>query len=433
MKKQQVIKIYHKGQKRLMLIKEVKDDILRLLEITSKKDSENKGYIKINKTKENNFKYSTNIDCQNIYTASKDIKIYPTNINISDNVFNKILEKVLYFKNNNELNIYDIDKLFEEQDEYINIVNNIENILKNYEQNPGLMAEYIMFRSKFYNFSDRNVILIKFQNPYSTFVASYKGWQDIGYKVIKGQKAIRILRPIENIFFMRDDEKIEIKKATRDEIVLIEKGEIKTIKETSFVRYSVFDISQTDCPKEDYPKIYSKGYASTSHLEMYNKLSKYISNLGFTILEKELTSISLCVYYDKFTDEIVLNTNLEDSQKLSTLLHEVSHAIMHKTIKEDKAIKELEAEMLACSLLHKFGFELEDSNKLYIKKYYEKVKDISENDISFYFRKIKKAYDFFIENFEKYMLVNNISIEITNKKEQNEDKKLINENFMLQI
>ena len=58
---------------------------------------------------------------------------------------------------------------------------------------------YLSTMSKFHNYSFNNTLLIAMQKPEATLVAGYKAWQkNFERHVNKGEKAIRILAPLQN-------------------------------------------------------------------------------------------------------------------------------------------------------------------------------------------------------------------------------------------
>src|SRR5260370_3370302 len=53
----------------------------------------------------------------------------------------------------------------------------------------------LTFESRFHQYSANNIWLIALQCPHAERVAGYRAWEQLGYHVAKGQKAIRILAP----------------------------------------------------------------------------------------------------------------------------------------------------------------------------------------------------------------------------------------------
>jgi hypothetical protein len=53
----------------------------------------------------------------------------------------------------------------------------------------------LTFEARFHQYSANNIWLIALQYPHAERVAGYRAWEQLGYHVAKGQKAIRILAP----------------------------------------------------------------------------------------------------------------------------------------------------------------------------------------------------------------------------------------------
>ena len=93
--------------------------------------------------------------------------------------------------------------------------------LDKFFRSPEDIREYIDFASQFYNYSNRNQMLIANQNDGATIVAPYKKWQQLDAQVMKGEKAIKIMVPSERKTFVRhngeDKNVVPISKATAEE------------------------------------------------------------------------------------------------------------------------------------------------------------------------------------------------------------------------
>ena len=69
----------------------------------------------------------------------------------------------------------------------------------------GLTA-YLTAMGRFHNYSFGNILEIARQKPDATRVAGMYAWNQLGRKVIKGQKGIRILAPMIGIRKKKDSE-----------------------------------------------------------------------------------------------------------------------------------------------------------------------------------------------------------------------------------
>ena len=247
----------------------------------------------------------------------------------------------------------------------------LDNLIEGYKKNPEDITELLAFKSRFYNYSMNNNILIYNQNPYATFVASFEEWKKKGYRVKNGQHGIKIIFPIRTEIFEvgeKDGKKQyrRVADASPEEKALIESGNLKPFFTTRFGVGHVFDISQTDCPQEDYPKIYHMGFASDQHAALYEIVKQFVTEKGFPVNEVDLQSIALRGQFFPNTGEIQISDKLNDTEKLSTLTHEFGHALLHSdpaSREKVTSIKELEADCISIMLQQEFGINLTDSRK----------------------------------------------------------------------
>ncbi len=261
----------------------------------------------------------------------------------------------------------------------------VENILKSFKESPENVIEYLKFCSKFYNYSDRNNRLIMAQNKYASFVGSFSYFQKLGYRVKKGEKSIKILAPYEIKFVKLEDNSLKpLSSFTKEEQKEYLKSPDMIIKKKGFKYVSVFDISQTDCPKEDYPKIIGIGYSSNHHNKLYNILKQYSISKGIDVIEQSLNSITLKGKYTPSYNQITINNMLEDTQKLSVLTHELGHAILHNDNENKNKSSyqiELEADCFSILMYSRLGLDIEDSIKGHLINQYEKCRSDNNFDI----------------------------------------------------
>src|SRR5690606_16589364 len=111
----------------------------------------------------------------------------------------------------------------------------------------GKYADYLKVMSRFHRYSLNNTLLIALQNPEASLVAGYHAWQKrFQRQVLKGEKAIRIIAPVQDKRLV-EKEKIDpqTKKPVLDSLgnPVIEEEEV-TVKRFRVV--PVFDVSQTE-------------------------------------------------------------------------------------------------------------------------------------------------------------------------------------------
>lgn len=301
----------------------------------------------------------------------------------------------------------DISRRSLTKDEFNQLTSEIKDIAKTYQSDPDLLTDYLAFKAQFYQYSPTNTMLIYQQNPNATFVASFTKWKQLGYNIKRGQHHIKISRPIEISKFPREVNGktvwTDIKYASPEEKAKIADGLLEVQKTTKFIPHQVFDISQTDCPVEDYPKFYNMGHPDMEQQQLYECIKQYAKESGFTVTEEDLSSISLHGYYNPQDDSIHINSLLEDSGRLETMCHELAHGVLHKTSTQPTEIKELEAESFSAMLKRKMGFPVSEESKRYIKQYAIKCNSLTNAkfDMSKTLDRLSKTFNHVTKGIEE--------------------------------
>lgn len=246
--------------------------------------------------------------------------------------------------------------------------NKVIECAKNFHQHPEKIVEFLEFQSRFYRYSTNNTMLIQMQNQGAVFCGSFKYFKDKGYSVKKGEKGMQILVPTLKTFLkLSGDEKIPLSEATKEQKQAYKEGKIDSYKKLYFKVGTVFDISQTNCPKEDYPKLLDLGYSSEQHADLYEKLKEFSENeLNCPVKSDAYSSVAMRGFYSPKYNHIMISGNFDDTTKLSILSHELGHAMMHNTEElagESRSVlqKEFEADAVSIMLYNKFGLEISDS------------------------------------------------------------------------
>ena len=292
------------------------------------------------------------------------------------------------------------DAFYRQKDKLLEIRQTLKSVIDGYKEDPDKIAELLEFKSRFWNYSLNNSILILSQNSAATFVASYRGWQQKGYHVRKGQHGIKVLYPIriELIPLGIKDGKQQYRRvshATPEEKAQIAAGKLKTVTYTRFGVGTVFDISQTDCPPEDYPRFYSMGYSSKQHAELYQAVKQFAESKGVPVKETDLHSISLRGAFYPKENVIRISDKLNDTERLSTLTHELGHALMHSSkdaLKLPTPVAELEADAISIMLQKHFGIDLTDSRKRHLTDNYRACAKLKDFDLTAVLKAVNKAY-----------------------------------------
>ncbi|WP_158276022.1 ImmA/IrrE family metallo-endopeptidase [Clostridium perfringens] len=262
----------------------------------------------------------------------------------------------------------DIDLLVKQADEKIDKVFSSPNDLK----------EYLSFMAKFHNYSYRNSILIEEQFRGAVAVGSFAFWKEKGYSVNKGEKGIKILVPtkIGDRFIAEDGTMKLISKASEKEKQLIKSGELETLEGAiKFKQGYVFDVSQTNMPSSELPKIFPNKWLEgdvKNYKAFYKSLENVASKIGVKIIEpKSELGLVKGVSYTS-TREVALNPRNSELQNVKTLIHELAHAKLHTVETRDnytKAEKEFQAEMVALSVSSYFGINTEEYSLRYLSEW----------------------------------------------------------------
>ena len=298
----------------------------------------------------------------------------------------------------------------------------LKELAASYREDPEILAELYQFSSRFYNYSPNNQKLIYIQNPHATFVGSYKFWNDQGYRVQPGKgSGMAIFVPVHTTYAEIPDPnapgKMTMTKISKikDKDILsdIKAGKIKTQKVLHFGKGHVFDISRTTCPKEDYPKYYHMGYDSQEHAQICKSFGEFLKKEMETDVQyTDVESIGLRGLNKVGQHHIIINEKLNDTERLSTLLHEGAHQLMHQDMENcDKTTYEIEfeADSLAIMLQSRYDIPIEQGRKRHIANHYNNIRtfyqkqdpgNLSQED--FINQKVDAAVDHAMHTFYVY-------------------------------
>lgn len=293
----------------------------------------------------------------------------------------------------------------------------IQEIAENWQEKPEIIADFLAFSSRFYRYSARNMMLVYRQNPNATFLDSFNGWRK-KYPVKRGEHGLKILVPTPVTLFERDGELVQLKHATKEERAAVESGAIETRQAMYFSVGTVFDISQTTCPVEEYPSFYHMGYEDMDSRKLLNSIIEYAEKeLSCPVYFSNLQSISLRGEYSPIGHYISINEKLKDSERVSTLIHELGHALLHHRENRDHTAtvtqRELEADMLALMAQSRLGMEITEGRARHLAGHYrafmaeQKVEIESEKKKDGVFlpiiNRVFQRFDEAWGNMEKYL------------------------------
>jgi len=201
---------------------------------------------------------------------------------------------------------------------------------------------YLDFQSRFHHYSFGNVLLIAAQCHEATQVAGFRAWQKMDRFVRKGEKAIFILAPM--VYKNAD--------ATEGDDDRVLRG---------FKWVPVFDVGQTD--GEELPSICNR-LAGDDPSGLFAQLVAVAQSIGYTVEDAELSgSTNGDCSFDLRRIRVEISNS--SAQRVKTLAHEISHAILHEDFK-NRRLAELEAESTAYVVCASLGLNSEDYSFGYV-------------------------------------------------------------------
>jgi antirestriction protein ArdC len=243
------------------------------------------------------------------------------------------------------------------------IAANVRSLIEQLEAgHSDALTAYLNAMSRFHNYSFGNVLEIARQRSTATKVAGMYAWNQLGRRVKKGEKGIRILAPIIGIKRKRDDEaeKNITKQNTR---VLV-----------GFRNAYVFDVEQTE--GVELPSM-REVYGDVG--ENYDRLIAFIERQGIELVFTENIAPALGMSYG---GRIAILPGQSKTETFSTLVHEVSHELLHKAERRTlttKVVRETEAEAIAFVVGKAVGLEAGTASADYIALYHGNASLLTES------------------------------------------------------
>ncbi|WP_373270378.1 ArdC-like ssDNA-binding domain-containing protein [Brevibacterium aurantiacum] len=220
----------------------------------------------------------------------------------------------------------------------------------------------LAFAARFRSRSFNNTLLIWVQHeanhsagrvpePFPSFVAGYRQWQQLGRQVQKGQPGLQIFAPVTGRFASASPTDAESwRRLERSEKP--RPGEVVRSRMIAAKPAYVWDASQTDgdpIPEPPAPKLL-EGEAPTG---LWEGLSTQVVAAGFRVLR--VPHEGMIHGANGMTDwgarTVAVRENLDPAAQVKTLAHELGHVLLHNPDDEDarhhRGIGEVEAESVA--------------------------------------------------------------------------------------
>ena len=234
------------------------------------------------------------------------------------------------------------------------IAANVQSLIEQLEAgHSDALTAYLNAISRFHSYSFGNVLEIARQSPTATKVAGMYAWNQLGRRVKKGEKGIRILAPIIGIKRKSDEE------AEKD----ITKQNTRVL--VGFRNAYVFDVEQTE--GVELPAM-REVYGDVG--ENHDRLVSFIERQGIQLVFTEKIAPALGMSYG---GRIAILPGLSKAETFATLLHELAHEMLHKTERRTtttKVVRETEAESIAFVVGKAVGLEAGTASADYIALYH---------------------------------------------------------------
>jgi hypothetical protein len=243
------------------------------------------------------------------------------------------------------------------------IAANVKSLIEQLEAgHSDALTAYLDAMSRFHNYSFGNVLEIARQSPSATRVAGLYAWNQLGRKVKKGERGIRILAPIIGIKRKKDEdaEKDITKQNTR---VLV-----------GFRNAYVFDVAQTE--GVELPAM-REIYGDVG--ENHDRLVSFIERQGIELVFTENIRPALGMSYG---GRIAILPGQSKAETFATLVHELAHEMLHKAERRTtttKVVRETEAEAIAFVVGKAVGLESGSASADYIHLYHGNASLLAES------------------------------------------------------
>ena len=227
----------------------------------------------------------------------------------------------------------------------------------------GLTA-YLTAMGRFHNYSFGNILEIARQKPDATRVAGLYAWNQLGRKVSKGQKGIRILAPMIGTRRKKDTESTSKDPAAVNKPVLV-----------GFRAVYVFDVSQTEGAELPAFTERTKGDVG----EYRERLIDFTIAQGIQLEFKDSIAPALGMSYG---GRIAILPGQEPAEEFSTLVHELAHEMLHKAERRTattKTVRETEAEAIAFVVSQTIGLDAGRASADYIHLYHGNAALLTES------------------------------------------------------
>jgi antirestriction protein ArdC len=219
------------------------------------------------------------------------------------------------------------------------------------------LSAYLTAISQFHNYSFQNILLIASQRPTATRVAGIRSWNELGRRVRRGEKGIMIFAPM--IGYKRSADE-------GDQGQSDAKTDKPAPRLVGFRAVYVFDVGQTE--GAELPELGSTFAGEVG--DKLDKLAEFTTGQGIKLEYSDKIAPARGMSYGGL---VRILPDLEPSETLATLVHELAHEMLHRAERRTlttKAVRETEAEAVAFVVCHALGLDTGTGSSDYIQLYH---------------------------------------------------------------
>ena len=236
-----------------------------------------------------------------------------------------------------------------------------------------VLSSYLKAMGRFHHYSFTNIMLIATQKPTASHVAGIRTWNQLGRRVRKGEKGILIFAPLVGWKRKPEEAKPTRGRKKNTEAQPTEAERVSYL--LGFRGVYVWDIEQTE--GEPLPELSNTVQGDVS--EALPRLIEFVEAQQIKLEFSDKISPSRGMSYGGL---IRVLPEMQPTETLSTLIHELAHEMLHKAERRTmttKTVRETEAEAVAFVVCNALGLEPGTGSVDYIQLYHGDAKLLQES------------------------------------------------------
>jgi hypothetical protein len=242
------------------------------------------------------------------------------------------------------------------------------------------LSSYLKAMGRFHTYSFGNIILIATQKPSATHVAGMRTWNELGRRVNRGEKGILIFAPL--IGWKRkqatEEPKPNGRKARKNATADANTTTPEVEREKYLLGFRgvyVWDVAQTE--GDELPQL-----TNTVKGDVTETLLRLVAFVASQKIKLEFSDKIAPARGMSYGGMIRVLPDMEPTETLSTLVHELAHEMLHRTERRTlttKTVRETEAEAIAFVVCHALELETGTGSADYIQLYHGDAKLLQES------------------------------------------------------